>query len=96
MDAESRKTKEVEFDGSKTRPESKDADIAALQQEYAAAQDAIQNAQRRLDNANRGLFDDDPAKKQFVIDNNTKLLNAANAKLAATEARLKDKGAAPR
>ena len=96
VDAESRKTKEVEFDGSKTRPESKDADIAALQQEYAAAQDVIQNAQRRLDNANRGLFDDDPAKKQFVIDNNTKLLNAANAKLAATEARLKDKGAAPR
>lgn len=96
VDAESGKTKEVEFDGSKTRPESKDSEIAALQNEYSAAQTAAAGAQRRIDNANAGMFDDEPGKKQKVIDGNTKALNDANAKMAALEARLKDKGAAPR
>jgi hypothetical protein len=41
------------------------------------------------------MFDDDPAKKQYVIELNTKQLNEANARMAAIEAQLKDKGAAP-
>lgn len=96
VDAESGNTKEVEFDGSKTRPTSKDSDIAALQNEYSAAQTAAAGAQRRLDNANSGMFDDEPGKKQKVIDGNTKVLNDSNAKMAAIEAQLKAKGAAPR
>ena len=96
VDAESGTKKTVEFDGSKTRPESKDADIAALQNEYSAAQTAAAGAQRRIDNANSGMFDDEPGKKQKVIDGNTKALNDANAKMTAIEAQLKAKGAAPR
>jgi hypothetical protein len=41
------------------------------------------------------LFDDNPFKKQTVIDNNTKSLEAANAKMTALEAQLKARGAAP-
>ena len=42
------------------------------------------------------MFDDEPGKKQKVIDGNTKALNDANAKMTAIEAQLKAKGAAPR
>ena len=95
VDAESRKTKEVEFDGSKTRPTSKDPAIERLQQKYALSQQAAAGAQRRIDAANSGKFDDEPGKKQSVIDGNTRLLERANADMAAIEAQLKDKGAAP-
>jgi hypothetical protein len=95
VDAESGKTKEVEFDGSKTRPKSKDEVIARLQDDYESLQVVAAGAQRRIDNANAGMFDNEPGKKQKVIDGNTKVLNDANAKLAAIEAQLKDKGAAP-
>ena len=95
-DAESGTKKQVDFNGSSPTPKSTDSNVAALQDEYSAAQQASATAQRRLDNANNGMFDDDPKKKQYVIDNNTKLLNDANAKLIAIEAQLKDKGAAPR
>ena len=84
------------FDGKTVSPKSKDSDVAALQDEYDKAKSSVWNAQRRLNNANNGMFDDDPAKKQHVIDSNTKQLNDANAQMAAIEAKLKDKGAAPR
>ena len=89
-------TRNVEFDGSQTKPASKDADIAKIQEEYEKAKSNAWNSQRRLNNANSGMFDDDPSKKQYVIDLNTKQLNEANAKMAVLEAQLKDKGAAPR
>ena len=89
-------TRNVEFDGSQTRPASKDADIAKIQEEYEKAKSNAWNSQRRLNNANSGMFDDDPSKKQHVIDLNTKQLDEANAKMAVLEAQLKDKGAAPR
>jgi hypothetical protein len=95
-DAESGQQKKVDFDGGTPAPVSKDSDVSALQEQYAKAQSAAQNAQRRLNNANSGMFDDDPAKKQNVIDGNTKSLNDANAQMAALEAQLKAKGASPR
>lgn len=94
-DAESGTKKDVEFNGGSPAPTSKDAGIAALQNEYSAAQTAAAGAQRRIDAANSGKFDDEPGKKQKVIDGNTKALNDANAKMAALESQLKAKGAAP-
>jgi hypothetical protein len=92
-DAESGEKKAVEFNGGNPPPTSKDPEIEALQLKYTSAQQGAANAQRRLNNANSGMFDDDPKKKQFIIDNNTKLLNESNAEMAALEAQLKDKGA---
>ena len=89
-------TRNVEFDGSQTKPASKDADIAKIQEEYDKAKSNASNSQRRLNNANSGMFDNEPGKKQSVIDLNTKQLDEANAKMAVLEAQLKDKGAAPR
>ena len=89
-------TRNAEFDGSQTKPASKDADIAKIQEEYDKAKSNASNSQRRLNNANSGMFDNEPGKKQSVIDLNTKQLDEANAKMAVLEAQLKDKGAAPR
>ena len=91
-------TRNVEFDGSQTKPASKDADIAKIQEEYEKAKSAASNAQRRLDKAANGDYDDpaEPGRRQKIVDGNTKSLNEANAKMAALEAQLKDKGAAPR
>ena len=94
-DAESGQKKDVEFNGGSPAPTSKDPTIERLQQKYALSQQAAANAQRRIDNANSGMFDDVPGKKQSVIDGNTRLLERANADMAAVEAQLKDKGAAP-
>jgi hypothetical protein len=94
-DAESGTKKEVEFNGGRPPPLSKDDQIAEWQADYESARNQAANAQRRLDQANSGLFDDNPFKKQTVIDNNTKLLEAANAKMTAIEAQLKARGAAP-
>jgi hypothetical protein len=94
-DAESGQKKDVEFNGGSPAPTSKDPAIERLQQKYALSRDAATNAQRRIDNANSGMFDDVPGKKQSVIDGNTKVLERANAEMAAIEAQLKDKGAAP-
>jgi hypothetical protein len=94
-DAESGTKKEVEFNGGRPPPLSKDDQIAEWQADYESARNQAANAQRRLDQANSGLFDDNPFKKQTVIDNNTKLLEAANAKMTALEAQLKARGAAP-
>jgi hypothetical protein len=94
-DAESGQQKKVDFNGGSPAPTSKDPAIERLQQKYALSRDAAANAQRRIDNANSGMFDDVPGKKQSVIDGNTKLLERANADMAAIEAQLKDKGAAP-
>jgi hypothetical protein len=94
-DAESGTKKEVEFNGNSPPPLSKDDQIAEWQADYESARNQAANAQRRLDQANSGLFDDNPFKKQTVIDNNTKSLEAANAKMTAIEAQLKARGAAP-
>jgi hypothetical protein len=94
-DAESGTKKEVEFNGGRPPPLSKDDQIAEWQADYESARNQAANAQRRLDQANSGLFDDNPFKKQTVLDNNTKLLEAANAKMTAIEAQLKARGAAP-
>ena len=95
-DAESGQKKDVEFNGASPKPESNNADVAKLQQDYYNAQAAAEAAQRRLNNANSGMFDDDPAKKQKIIDGNTKLLNDANAAMASLSEQLKARGAAPR
>jgi hypothetical protein len=94
-DAESGEKKKVEFNGNSPPPLSKDDQIAEWQADYESARNQAANAQRRLDQANSGLFDDNPFKKQTVIDNNTKSLQAANAKMTALEAQLKARGAAP-
>ena len=94
-DAESGQKKDVEFNGGSPAPTSKDPAIERLQQKYALSQHAAANAQRRIDNANSGMFDDVPGKKQSVIDGNTKVLDRANAEMAEIEAQLKAKGAAP-
>lgn len=94
-DAESGQKKDVEFNGGSPAPTSKDPAIERLQQKYALSQQAAAGAQRRIDAANSGKFDDEPGKKQSVIDGNTKVLDRANADMAAIEAQLKDKGAAP-
>jgi hypothetical protein len=95
IDAESGEKRTVEFKGNEPKPTSKDSEIEALQLKYTSAQSGAANAQRRLGQANEGKFDDDPKKKQFVIDHNTKLLNESNAEMAALEAQLKAKGASP-
>jgi hypothetical protein len=92
---ESGNAREVEFDGSKLRPESKDNAIAALQQQYKQAASDESNAQRRLNNVAAGIYDSDPATKQKVIDNNTKDLAAAQALKQDIERQLAAKGAAP-
>jgi hypothetical protein len=94
-DAESGTKKEVEFNGNSPPPLSKDDQIAEWQADYESARNQAANAQRRLDQANSGLFDDNPFKKQTVLDNNTKSLEAANAKMTAIEAQLKSRGASP-
>ena len=94
-DAESGEKKKVEFNGNSPPPLSKDDQIAEWQADYESARNQAANAQRRLDQANSGLFDDNPFKKQTVIDNNTKSLEAANAKMTAIEAQLKARGASP-
>lgn len=94
-DAESGQKKDVEFNGGSPAPRSKDSVIEDLQADYDRAKQAAATAQRRLDFANSGKTDDDPVYKQKIIDNNTKVLNESNAKMAALEAQLKDKGAAP-
>ena len=90
--------KPVEFDGGNPKPKSTDADIAKLQDDYQQAASDAANAQRRLGFIEPGgIKANEPAD---VIENirstNTKRLNEANAKMAAIEAQLKDKGAAPR
>ena len=94
-DAESGQQKKVEFKGNSPPPLSKYDQIAEWQADYESARNQAANAQRRLDQANSGLFDDNPFKKQTVIDNNTKLLDQANAKMTALDAQLKARGAAP-
>ena len=94
-DAESGQKKAVEFKGNSPPPLSKDEQIEEWQADYESARNKAANAQRRLDQANSGLFDDNPFKKQTVIDNNTKLLNQANAEMTALDAQLKSRGAAP-
>jgi hypothetical protein len=87
--------KPVEFSGSNPTPASKDADIAKLQDDYQEAVATAATAQRRINNANNPNIVD-PDKRDAAIAYHTKLLNEANAKMAAIEAQLKDKGAAPR
>ena len=97
-DAESGAQRPVEFDGGNPKPKSTDADIAKLQDDYQQAASDAANAQRRLGFIEPGgIKANEPAD---VIENirstNTKRLNDANAAMASIEARLKDKGAAPR
>jgi hypothetical protein len=77
------------------RAESKDPEIANLQQQYQEAANAEWNAQRRLNNANSGMFDDDPPKKQNIITLNTKTLADAQQRKQDIEKQLRSKGAAP-
>jgi hypothetical protein len=93
-DAESGTKKNVDFNGNSPAPTSKDADIARLQEEYAKAQQDAATAQRRINNANNPDIVE-PSKRDAAIAGNTKNLEAANARMAALEAQLKDKGAAP-
>jgi hypothetical protein len=92
---ESGNAREVEFDGSKLRPVSKDDGIAALQQQYRQAASDESNAQRRLNNVAAGIYDSDPGTKQKVLDNNTKDLATAQALKQDIERQLAAKGAAP-
>jgi|694.fasta_scaffold07040_4 hypothetical protein len=95
IDPTTGEAKKVEFDGSKMRAESKDPEIANLQQQYKEASDVEWNAQRRLNNANSGMFDDEPAKKQNIITVNTKTLADAQKRKQDIEIQLRNKGAAP-
>jgi hypothetical protein len=95
IDPTTGEAKKVEFDGSKMRAESKDPEIANLQQQYQEAANAEWNAQRRLNNANSGMFDDDPPKKQNIITLNTKTLADAQQRKQDIEKQLRSKGAAP-
>jgi hypothetical protein len=97
-DAESGEKKTVEFKGDDPKPASKDADIAKLQDDYEKAAADAATAQRRLAMVEPGgvRADEDEATKAKIRDNNTKILNDANARMTAIEAQLKDKGAAPR
>lgn len=95
IDPTTGEAKKVEFDGSKMRAESKDPEIADLQQQYKEASDVEWNAQRRLNNANSGMFDDEPAKKQNIITVNTKTLADAQKRKQDIEIQLRNKGAAP-
>lgn len=88
-------TKKVPFDGGAVRAESKDPQIASLQQQYKEAANDEWNAQRRLNNANSGMFDDDPPKKQNIITLNTKALADAQQRKLDLETQLRNKGAAP-
>jgi hypothetical protein len=66
-----------------------------LQQQYKDAANEEWNAQRRLNNANSGMFDDEPAKKQNIITLNTKALKDAQQRKQDIETQLRNKGAAP-
>ena len=97
-DAESGEKKTVEFKGDDPKPASKDAEIAKLQDDYQQAAADAATAQRRLAMVEPGgvRADEDEATKSKIRDNNTKILNDANARMASIEAQLKDKGATPR
>ena len=95
IDPTTGEAKKVEFDGSKLRPTSEDPEIAALQEQYKEAANDEWNAQRRLNNANSGMYDDDPVKKEGIITRNTRRIEEAQQRKNDIEAQLKAKGAAP-
>jgi hypothetical protein len=97
-DAESGAQKDVEFKGNDPVPKSTNADVAKLQDDYQQAASDAWNAQRRLGFIEPGGIKADESEevKANIRNTNTKILNDANARMAAIEAQLKDKGAAPR